>query len=107
MPSATASSRRKNKNRPAAARALAPGRARDFRAGKRQRRQPAGLAAQQRINRQQAEQRQQPRKLKFKFAGHGFGAEFTASAQLSPRRFFRLRNQFQRAARGIEWARAG
>ena len=49
-------------------------RPRDVRAGKRQRRQLARLAAQQRINRQQAEQRQHPRILKFKFAGHACDA---------------------------------
>src|SRR5208282_5091901 len=45
-------------------------RPRDVRAGELQGRQLAGLAAQQRVNRQQAEQRQQPRILEFKFAVH-------------------------------------
>ena len=76
------------------------GLARDVRAGKCQCREPAGLAAQQRINRQQAKQRQQPRKLKFKFAVH-FRVQPLERA-VSRAALFDLRNQFQRAIRGVE-----
>ena len=45
-------------------------RPRDVRARKGQRRMAAGFAVQQRINRQQGEQSEQPRKLKFELAVH-------------------------------------
>ena len=70
MHKATVSRRRNSNRRPAGGAGRGPGGARDVRAGKAQRRELADAPAQKGIDRQQRQQRQQPRILELEVAGH-------------------------------------